>query len=94
MVPADQGPDQVEATAGAASASTRSGVANRSFKKSATHIGATRASSTRSRRLTRQTASPRRPSCHQSPAERGLSGGGGSASTGPTSLAIRSRKAR
>src|SRR3712207_7241639 len=50
-VPADHGPDQVEATAGAASASTSSGVSNRSFRKSATHMGATRARDRKSTRL-------------------------------------------
>jgi hypothetical protein len=94
LVPADQGPAKVPVTAGAASPSTRSGVAKSSFKKSATHIGATRISSSVSRRPSRQRPSPPFATSQKSPAPAGESGGGGALITAATSGRSLARKPR
>ncbi len=94
MLPADQGPLQVEATAGAASASTRNGVSNFSFRKSATHIGATRASSIISLRLSFSATRPRRARPRTSFQPFGVSGGGSSLRIFSNTGWIRDRKDR
>ncbi len=75
--PPTRGRSRSTTRARAASASTSRGVSKRSLRKSATHIGATRASSSWSALASLRSPSPRRASSSRSRVPRGTSGGGG-----------------